>query len=36
MIGVVEYLREDGDSPFGLWFDRLEARTAAKVAVASI
>ena len=36
MIDIVEYLREDGRSPFGHWFDRLEARAAAKVAVARL
>ncbi len=36
MIDIAEYLREDGTSPFGLWFDRLDSRTAAKVAVARI
>ncbi|RAU22366.1 addiction module protein [Paramagnetospirillum kuznetsovii] len=33
---IVEYLREDGSSPFGRWFDRLDAKAAAKVAVARI
>ncbi|WP_197706397.1 type II toxin-antitoxin system RelE/ParE family toxin [Magnetospirillum sp. 15-1] len=36
MIGVVEYLDDDGDSPFGRWFDRLDARAAAKVATARV
>jgi putative addiction module killer protein len=31
---IVEYLREDGSSPFGAWFDNLSAQAAAKVAVA--
>ena len=31
---IVEYLDGDGRSPFGLWFDRLPAAAAAKVAVA--
>ncbi len=31
---VVEYLREDGSSPFGRWFTRLDAIAAAKVAMA--
>lgn len=36
MIDVLEYLDEDGDSPFGRWFKRLDARVAAKVATARI
>ncbi len=36
MIDVVEYLDEDGCGPFGRWFDRLDARAAAKVAVARV
>ena len=31
---VVEYLRADGSSPFGRWFDGLDSQAAAKVAVA--
>jgi len=31
---VREYLFEDGRSPFAIWFDSLEPRAAAKVAVA--
>ena len=31
---VVEYLRPDGSSPFGRWFDNLDPQAAAKVAVA--
>jgi len=36
MPDIREYLLEDGRSPFAGWFDRLEARAAAKVAVAKI
>ncbi len=36
MPDVREYLLENGRSPFALWFDRLEARAATKVAVAKI
>ncbi|EME70769.1 addiction module killer protein [Paramagnetospirillum caucaseum] len=36
MIDVVEYLDEDGYNPFGRWFDHLDARTAAKVAVVRV
>lgn len=31
---VEEYVREDGSSPFRLWFDGLDAQAAAKVATA--
>jgi len=31
-ITVVEYLREDGSSPYKSWFDGLDAQAAAKVA----
>jgi putative addiction module killer protein len=31
---VVEYVREDGSSPFRTWFDDLSTQAAAKVAVA--
>ncbi|HUK57775.1 MAG TPA: type II toxin-antitoxin system RelE/ParE family toxin [Stellaceae bacterium] len=31
---VVEYIREDGSNPFRIWFDRLHAQAAAKVATA--
>jgi putative component of toxin-antitoxin plasmid stabilization module len=31
---VVEYVREDGSSPYGRWFADLPAQTAAKIAVA--
>jgi len=34
MIEVREYLDTDGDSPYGAWFDRLNAPAAAKVAAA--
>jgi putative addiction module killer protein len=33
-IRVVEYLREDGKSPYRTWFDSLDAQAAAKVATA--
>jgi putative addiction module killer protein len=33
-VEILEYLDGDGRSPFGLWFDRLPAQAAAKVAVA--
>ncbi|CAA7623144.1 type II toxin-antitoxin system RelE/ParE family toxin [Magnetospirillum sp. UT-4] len=36
MPAVLEYLDEQGASPFGRWFERLDARAAAKVAVARI
>ena len=32
---VVEYIREDGSRPFGVWFGRLDSQTAAKVATAT-
>jgi putative addiction module killer protein len=31
---VVEYVREDGSRPFGVWFESLPAQAAAKVATA--
>ena len=31
---VQEYVREDGSTPFGSWFDRLDHHAAAKVATA--
>ncbi len=31
---VVEYVREDGTSPYGRWFDGLHAQAATKVATA--
>lgn len=31
---VVEYVRDDGSSPFKTWFDRLDHQAAAKVATA--
>ena len=34
MFEVTEYLDEDGRSPFGRWFDRLDAQAAAKVRTA--
>lgn len=34
MIDVREYLDADGGSPYGSWFDRLNAPAAAKVATA--
>jgi putative addiction module killer protein len=33
-VEIVEYLDGNGRSPFGVWFDRLPAAAAAKVAVA--
>jgi putative addiction module killer protein len=34
MVVVREYLAHDGKSPFGAWFDQLNAQAAAKVSVA--
>jgi len=34
MIEVREYLDEEGRSPYGKWFDRLNATAAVKVAAA--
>lgn len=31
---VVEYIREDGSTPFGQWFDSLDPQAAARVAAA--
>lgn len=31
---IVEYIREDGSSPYRNWFNRLDPQTAAKVATA--
>jgi putative addiction module killer protein len=33
---IQEYIREDGSSPFQVWFDSLDANAAAKVAVAKV
>ena len=33
-IRVAEYVRADGSSPFGQWFERLDATAAAKVTTA--
>lgn len=33
---VEEYLREDGSSPYKIWFDRLDPHAAAKVTTAKI
>jgi hypothetical protein len=33
MLSLREYLEEDGTSPFGDWFTRLDAAAAAKVTV---
>jgi putative addiction module killer protein len=33
-LAVVEYLREDGSSPYRSWFDSLDPQAAAKVATA--
>jgi putative addiction module killer protein len=35
-VRVVEYLRADGSSPYRIWFDRLDAQAAAKVATATL
>lgn len=35
-IRVDEYLREDGTSPYKRWFDKLDARAAAKVTTAKL
>lgn len=32
---VLEYLKPNGDSPFGAWFDDLNPQAAAKVAIAT-
>jgi len=34
MIDVVQYETENGDCPFAAWFDRLDARAAAKIGAA--
>src|ERR1700742_2084540 len=34
MLVIEEYLASDGRSPFGMWFDHLNAQAAAKVSVA--
>ncbi|WP_244619102.1 hypothetical protein [Rhizobium sp. 18055] len=31
---ILEYLDQDGSSPFALWFAGIEARAASKVAIA--
>lgn len=33
---VLEYVRQDGSCPYQIWFDGLDAQTAAKVATAVI
>ena len=33
---IVEYLTEEGDSPFAVWFDRLDGQAAAKVTTALV
>jgi len=33
-VRIVEYIREDGTSPYQVWFDDLDAQAAAKVATA--
>ena len=35
-IRVEEYVRENGDTPYKAWFDRLDAAAAAKVATAKV
>lgn len=34
MVTLLEYLDEDGDSPYRAWFDNLDAQAAARVAIA--
>ena len=36
MIEIREYIGSDGRSPYARWFDRLDARAAAKVAIALV
>jgi len=36
MLTIVEYVSEDGTSPYRLWFDSLPAQAAAKIATAII
>ena len=36
MIEIREYIGTDGRSPYARWFDRLNARAAAKVAIALV
>lgn len=33
MVKLLEYLDEDGDSPYRAWFDSLDAQAAARIAV---
>jgi putative addiction module killer protein len=33
---VVEYIQDDGSSTYRIWFDRLQAQAAAKVATAAL
>lgn len=33
---ILEYLTEEGKSPFGAWFDHLNAQAAAKVTTALV
>jgi putative addiction module killer protein len=35
-ITVLEYLRADGSSPYGVWFDSLDPQAAAKVTTAKL
>ena len=35
-IRVEEYVRENGDTPYKAWFDRLDAPAAAKVSTANV
>ncbi|MEI7932334.1 MAG: type II toxin-antitoxin system RelE/ParE family toxin [Alphaproteobacteria bacterium] len=35
-ISVIEYLREDGSSPYKTWFDGLDRQAAVKVATATL
>ena len=34
MLQILQYLTASGESPFGQWFDKLDAQAAAKVTVA--
>ncbi|MBN2429648.1 MAG: type II toxin-antitoxin system RelE/ParE family toxin [Deltaproteobacteria bacterium] len=33
---VLEYLSEDGKSPFGIWFEKLDSQAAAKITAALV
>jgi putative component of toxin-antitoxin plasmid stabilization module len=36
VLTVVEYVREDGSTPYKTWFDSLHAQAAAKVTTATV